>query len=154
MLVKLTRSDSVNVYVSLGPKSTRLLRLSQDDIEKSTFADPIECTFPAPKCKKGKKQSKADQEDEEDDEDDGVKGKKKASTAKKPRAPPKKKTKKPTDEEKDIPSDSGSADEDLLDVDDESDHEFDGIESSSEAEGEWKVEATAGAGKDKRSTGR
>lgn len=131
-------SDSVNVYVSLGPKSTRLLRLSQDDIEKGSVAEPVECTFPAPKVKKGKKKAEVD-EDDDDIDDDGGTSKKKATTTKKAKAAPKKKAKKSIDEEKDIPSDSGSEDEDLLGLDSESNHEFDGIESSSDAEGGWKI---------------
>jgi len=150
-IVKLTYPDSVNVYISLGHKSTRLLRLSQDDIEKGTLAEPIECTFPAPKPKKGKKKAEVDEEDE-----DGRSGKAKKKTpiSKKAKAPSGKKSKKPLDDEKDIPSNSGSENEDLLEIDDESDHGFDGIESSSEAEDGWKVEISAQAAKSRGPTSR
>jgi hypothetical protein len=130
--------DSVNVYVILGPKAARLLRMSQADIEMGSVAEPVECTFPAPKSKKGKKKAEIDEENDDDD-DNSDKPKKKATTSKKAKAAPKKKIKKLIDEEKDIPSDSGSEDEDLLGLDSESHHEFDGIESSSDAEGGWKI---------------
>jgi hypothetical protein len=130
--------DGVNVYVALGPKAARLLRLSQADIEMGTFSEPVECTFLAPKVKKGKKKAEAEEANEDDDDNSG-KPKKKGTTSKKAKAAPKKKLKKPMDEEKDIPSDSGSEDEDLLGLDSESNHEFDGIESSSDVEGGWKI---------------
>lgn len=131
--------DSVNVYVVLGSKAARLLRLSQDDIETGTFSDPVECTFPAPKVKKGKKKPEAkDEEEEEDNEAASGKPKKKGTLSKKANAAPKRKAKKPIDEEKDIPSDSEDENEDLLGLDSESNHDFDGIESSSDAEGGWK----------------
>jgi hypothetical protein len=121
----------------LGPKATRLLRLSQDDIEKGSTSEPVECTFPAPKAKKGKKKAETEQED--DDHDDGTKAKKKTTTAKKSKATSRKKSKKSIDEEKDIPSDSGSGGEDSLGLDSDSQHEFEGIESSSEVEGVWEI---------------
>jgi len=129
--------DSVNVYVILGPKAARLLRMSQADIEMGSVSEPVECTFPAPKVKKGKKKAEIDDEDEDDDDNSGKP--KKATTSKKAKAAPKKRVKKPLDEEKDIPSDSGSENEDLLGLDSESNHEFDGIESSSDVEGGWKI---------------
>jgi hypothetical protein len=130
--------DSVNVYVILGPKAARLLRMSQADIEMGSVAEPVECTFPAPKVKKGKKKAEVDDENDDDDDNSG-KPKKKATTSRKPKAAPKKKAKRPIDEEKDIPSDSDSENEDLLGLDSESDHGFDGIESSSDVEVGWKI---------------
>jgi hypothetical protein len=130
--------DSVNVYLILGPKAARLLRMSQADIELGSVAEPVECTFTAPKAKKGRKKAEIDEEND-DDEDDSGKPRKKATAAKKAKAAPKKKAKKPIDEEKDIPSDSGSEDEDPLGLDSESNHEFDGIDSSSDVEGGWKI---------------
>jgi hypothetical protein len=135
--------DSVNVYIALGPKATRLLRLSQDDIEKGTLSEPIECTFPAPKAKKSKR--KGDPEPTGGEED----GKGKASMSKKGRAKPVKKVKKPVDEEKDIAPASGSDEEDDFIDDDESDHDLDGIESSSDREGAWEVAAPEGRKKTK-----
>jgi len=111
--------------------------MSQADIEMGSVAEPVGCTFPAPKVKKGKKKAEIDDEDEDDDDNSGKP--KKATTSKKAKAAPKKRVKKPLDEEKDIPSDSGSENEDLLGLDSESNHEFDGIESSSDVEGGWKI---------------
>jgi hypothetical protein len=125
------------VYLILGPKAARLLRMSEAEIEMGSFAEPVECTFPAPKAKKGKKKAEIDEEN--DDGDDNSGNPKKTTTSKKAKAASTKKAKKPIDEEKDIPSDSDSENEDLLGLDSESNHEFDGIESSSDVEGGWKI---------------
>lgn len=143
---QLTSSDSVNVYVALGSKSTRLLRLSSDDIEKGTLADPVECTFPAPKAKKTKKKATIDDEEDEgeDEDEDG-----KPSTTKKAKPKPRKKTKKPLDEEKDIVPASESDDDFAVD---ETDHELDGIESSSDKEGEWEIAVATSSRKGPKSS--
>jgi hypothetical protein len=98
------------------------------------MSEPVECTFPAPKSKKTKKKSNVKVDVDAEDDEDASDGE---SKPKKAKAKPRKNARKNLDEEKDLASGS-----EMEDVGDEvSGDDFDGIESSSDAEGVWEVTA-------------